>query len=392
MLEDIGDRIVRLRRLRGLTQSELARRADVSLSLIRKLEQHTRHTLRIATMAQLAAALDVSLTDLLGKETRLARVEDGGLMVLRRALTTRLEPVLDEEPTSGEAAADAGNAWRLYWSGSYSRLASVLADAIPAARAAPGAHAALAELYECAACLLVHLGREDLSFLATEKALAASARGDDELFHAAQHGSLSWVHLEAAHYGDAAHAAASMATRIEPRLGSAEPRHVSVWGSLLLSAATAEARLGRRAAAEDYLNLADAAAVRLGEERDDLQTHFGRSSVIMQWVNTEIVFGNHARALRIEQGGRRHILTTPRRALRPAPARCGSRAGVRLPLPGCGGDVAAGGTSGTGVDTPSDPGGGGGAGTAAPPAAAPAAATRSPARGWHVTRRVSVPL
>ncbi|MGH3343621.1 MAG: hypothetical protein ACRDPK_12250 [Carbonactinosporaceae bacterium] len=199
---------------------------------------------------------------------------------MRRAITTRLEPVLDEEPTSGEAAADAAKAWRLYWSGSYSLLASVLADAIPAARAVSGGFAALAELYECAACLLVHVGREDLSFLATEKAARRLGQTDDELFHAAQHGSLAWVHLEATHYQGAVSAAVSMARQIEARLGSADPRHVSVWGSLLLSAATAEARRGGRVAADDYLNLAEAAAARLGEERNDLQTHVGRRHII----------------------------------------------------------------------------------------------------------------
>ena len=52
--ETIGYQLRRLRRLRGLTQEDLADRADVSRDLVAKLEQGRRHTARITSLASLA--------------------------------------------------------------------------------------------------------------------------------------------------------------------------------------------------------------------------------------------------------------------------------------------------------------------------------------------------
>jgi transcriptional regulator with XRE-family HTH domain len=62
--DTIGFQLRRLRRLRGLTQEELADRADVSRDLVAKLEQGRRHTARITSLASLARALDVELSAL----------------------------------------------------------------------------------------------------------------------------------------------------------------------------------------------------------------------------------------------------------------------------------------------------------------------------------------
>ncbi len=58
----------RIRELRrGIyTQDDLAVAADVSVDVIRKLEQGRRHTASIATLARIAHVLDVDLAELLG--------------------------------------------------------------------------------------------------------------------------------------------------------------------------------------------------------------------------------------------------------------------------------------------------------------------------------------
>jgi transcriptional regulator with XRE-family HTH domain len=63
----IGYQLRRLRRLRGLTQEELADRADVSRDLVAKLEQGRRQTARITSLASLARALDVELSALVAR-------------------------------------------------------------------------------------------------------------------------------------------------------------------------------------------------------------------------------------------------------------------------------------------------------------------------------------
>jgi transcriptional regulator with XRE-family HTH domain len=57
----IGSQLRRLRRLRGLTQEELADRANVSRDLVAKLEQGRRQTARITSLASLAQALNAEL-------------------------------------------------------------------------------------------------------------------------------------------------------------------------------------------------------------------------------------------------------------------------------------------------------------------------------------------
>ncbi len=63
----IGARLREIRKRRGLTQRELAEISGVSLSLIRKLEQGERTDTRIETSRQLAVALHVPTTRLVGE-------------------------------------------------------------------------------------------------------------------------------------------------------------------------------------------------------------------------------------------------------------------------------------------------------------------------------------
>ena len=66
MANEIGDKIRRLRKERGLTQSDLADRSGVSFGAIQNLEAGKR-TPRADTIEMLAQALDVSPNKLLGE-------------------------------------------------------------------------------------------------------------------------------------------------------------------------------------------------------------------------------------------------------------------------------------------------------------------------------------
>jgi transcriptional regulator with XRE-family HTH domain len=74
--ETIGYQLRRLRRRRGMTQEELADRANVSRDLVAKLEQGQRHTARLASLASFARALDVELSALLERATPVLETED----------------------------------------------------------------------------------------------------------------------------------------------------------------------------------------------------------------------------------------------------------------------------------------------------------------------------
>jgi transcriptional regulator with XRE-family HTH domain len=86
---DIGKQLRKARRARGLTQEELARRANMSLNGLAQLEQGGRTDPHYSTLNKLATALDMSVAEFLEYERPLerapfrgSRVEPGSLVSL----------------------------------------------------------------------------------------------------------------------------------------------------------------------------------------------------------------------------------------------------------------------------------------------------------------------
>jgi transcriptional regulator with XRE-family HTH domain len=296
-MSEIGQRIYELRteRVPRLTQRDLAERAGLSVDLVQKLEQGRKATAKITSLTAIANALDVDLSALLSKPTHLESLPvDGGLLELRRVLT----PVVDE-PAGPYASAQElrtalADAWSTYWSGDYDLLASFLPGIITGARG-PGLADHLAEACQVAACTLVHLGHSDLSLVAVQTALRVV---EDPLLRAAVAGTRAWVLLNQARPEDAHKTAVDEADLMEPRR-KAQHAQISLWGNLLITGATAAARAGDNDEAQDLLQVAHGAAVRLGEDRNDYQTAFGAGQVVMQRVDVAVVAGDYVRALNV---------------------------------------------------------------------------------------------
>jgi transcriptional regulator with XRE-family HTH domain len=294
-MAEIGQRIRELRtdRIPRFTQQQLAERAGVSVDVVQKLEQGRKINARITTLTAIADALDVDLSALLSKPTHLETISpDGGLLALRRALTPVVPDQLAGPPDVDLLRRQIEEGWRAYWSGDYDLLSGFLPGVITGARAA-GSKDLLAEATQIAACTLVHLGHPDLSLSAADTALREA---QDPLLHAAVSGTQSWVLLNQARPGDAAATAIAKADEMEPRR-KARPAEVSLWGNLLVTAATASARAGDDAEAAELLDVAKGAAARLGGPRNDYQTAFGAEQVAMQRVDVAVVAGDYTRAL-----------------------------------------------------------------------------------------------
>jgi transcriptional regulator with XRE-family HTH domain len=307
---DIGARI-KARRGKLYSQRELAEKAGVSIDTIRNLEQGKRRTAAIGTLHRIAHALDIDVAELLAKATPLPSDDPrAGVVAMRRVLTSvddLLGDVADTgEPTTLEETRRATNyAWGSYWAGKYDQLGALLPHAIIGARAtehaAPSADRAdavdlLAQLYQVAGCTLVHLGQPDSAWLALRAALAAAERGQDELRAATLRGSLAWLLLTQGRYEEACRVAVQGAAAIDP-VGEASLPHLSVWGSLLLTAATAAGRERRERAAADFLAEARVAANRIAVDRNDYETAFGPSQVTMQTVDVHVVTEHYSAAL-----------------------------------------------------------------------------------------------
>jgi transcriptional regulator with XRE-family HTH domain len=316
----IGDRLRGARRERGLTQEQLAERSGVSVELISALEREKRETARITSLTNLANALGITVSDLLDRRERLQKNNTEGILAVRDTLLSVTDlPGIDFAADSGEPTplpeldAAVRRGWDLYWDGELAGLAAMLPGLIGEARitrehAGPAAARPLAQAYQLSADLMVHTGNDDLAMVAAERALAAAARGDDELQHATLAGTASWVLLHQGRTGDAEKVAAAAAEKIEPRMSTATPEHVTVWGSLLLSAAAPAATASRGSDVETYIGLARSAAARWEEDRHDYWVSFGPSQVAMQDTYTSAVLGRPGRALKAARGVRRESL------------------------------------------------------------------------------------
>jgi transcriptional regulator with XRE-family HTH domain len=302
----LGDRLRRIRRERSMTQEELAQACGLSQEMIAKTEQGRRHP-RLTVLAKVARALDVPLSELLDDRPRLDGARDGAsVLALRDALLSPsllpgVDPATDEgEPTPlPQLAAAVASAGRLYWAGEFTRLTATLPPLIGEARlttasAAPAACGLLAQCYDLAAILLVHLGKEDLAALAAERAVTAATGSDDELLHAMLRGTYAWVLLHQGRLAEAEHLAATVANGIEPSF-SAPAQHVAVWGNLLMTALAPAAAAGGDFS--DYIALASAAAERLGGKVEIYQTSFGPALVHMQACHAHAVTRDPAKAL-----------------------------------------------------------------------------------------------
>lgn len=305
----LGDRI---RTLRGklYTQRELAERAEVSVDLVRKLEQGTRSTTSVASLHKLARALDVTLADLVGRARLPEQDTDEGVTALRFAVSS-VDDLLGNrvgvEPMNfDEAERTLTYLWGTYWAGHYDRLTALLPTALESLRATlaassgesrPKAADLLARGYWVSGCALVHLRHSDAAFAAVRQAVDAADQSNDPLLAATLRGSVSWQLLVAGRYGEAEALAVKTAEDLEPH-GDVPAPALSAYGSLVVTAATAAARARNGQRAHGLLAEGADVSVRLGGDRDDYQTAFGPSQVAMQSVDVSVQIGEFGQALK----------------------------------------------------------------------------------------------
>ncbi|WP_054815391.1 helix-turn-helix domain-containing protein [Nocardia arizonensis] len=303
---------VRIRHFRGkaLTQRQLADQAGVSVDLVRKLEQGGRQTASIASLQKIARALDVDISDLVGKRHGIPSSNpDAGIVAIRRALTP-VDDLLGEVPEEQAVSLDAGSravdyAWGAYWTGRYELLTTILPTGLTQLRAT--VHAArngsvapanelLARMYWVTGCTLVHLGQTDPAFLAIRQALGAAEHGNDPLLRATIQGSVAWQLLVQGRYDESRKVALRAASDLEPA-GEESQAHLSAYGSLVLQGATAAGRAQNVPEALSLIEAASEVALRVGVDRQDYETYFGPSQVVMQTVDVNVSSERYTEAL-----------------------------------------------------------------------------------------------
>lgn len=306
-MDSLGQRLATIRHRRRLSQQDLADTAAVSVDVIRKLEQGQRHTARLDSLVRLANALDVPIAELIGKQPGLPNGQDAQIRAMRQAILGRALST-DEPPPTSVQRQRIGELWRLYWRGRYAELARELPTAIGQARASiraaeggddRAAHAVLAELLQIGASMLAHLVYEDLAHVALGDAIDAAERADQPLLRGAQLATRTWILARQGLWSEAEHLAVTAAGDVEPRLSTASPDQLAVWGELLRYGVTAVARDGRRAEAEELLGMVQAAAAAMGDRKPTLTgvVPFGPTIAGMAAVGIAVATDEPRRAL-----------------------------------------------------------------------------------------------
>jgi transcriptional regulator with XRE-family HTH domain len=319
----LGDRLGRLRRMAGLTQDQLAEKSGVSVDVVKKLEQHRKHSARLPTLHALAKGLGTEVTALLGDPPAVASngaPEPPELVELRRAVMPSLVPKPPGDLGTlsiGVVRAEIADAWSLYHSADFAQLLTLLPEIVNEARllSAVGSadqkaagSAALGKALQLVGHLAIRLGKTDLALSALERAASAAGNSSDDLLTPMVYNSVAWAYQRQNRLGDAGELAVTAADQVEAgRLDSAA--RVRVWGGLVMSGATSAARMGNYDEARDMMASAEEGAGRLatlpppdGDAR--MLSVFSPSSVRIERVRLAVQHARPEEALSLAKGMR----------------------------------------------------------------------------------------
>ncbi|MGH3916709.1 MAG: helix-turn-helix domain-containing protein [Pseudonocardiaceae bacterium] len=311
----VGERVAVRRKLSGLTQEQLANRAHVSASLLRKVEQGSVPASSAFTSA-VAKALSISVSDLLDLPPQPQNHDDNQMLTaispLRRELITYRQPPQNESGrTLDELAVAMVEVSRLRHATDYFRLGSILpmllADLLAATHDLTGsdrerAFGLLAEAYDASRELAYCLGYSDLSSLAIDRYEWAAAQSGDGLslmvgdYHRA--GEL----LCLADHVTASALLERSRSHLEVHIGRADVPTLAMYGNLHLKSALVAARAGNRIHADEHLKEARETAERIGADRDDYRLCFGPTNVRIWSVALAVEAGDGPEAVKRSRG------------------------------------------------------------------------------------------
>lgn len=315
--DSIGARIAAARKLHRMTQTELARRAAVSYSLLTKVETGARAATP-ALVGAVARALGVSTAKLQGQPYAAHPDRNGRLVAavepLRRVLYAHdLEPD-DEAPVRDldTLAGEVNRALQLRQDYRLSQLGELLPGLLDelttaAYRAESGnrerAYRLLAMGYRAARSIPYRLGHADLVVLADRCFAWAATRSGDPLLAGPV---ADWLRVDGffqvGHYDAGLRLVAATLRRLEPDTRRDDVPTLSVYGSMHLRAAILAARAGKASVAREHLAEAAEVAGRAGPDNNLYQLAFGPANVAVHATAAEVELGNAPEAIQAGEG------------------------------------------------------------------------------------------
>lgn len=204
--------------------------------------------------------------------------------------------------------SDATRAWEFAHGSQYDDLSHLLTTLIPeleyAVRKTSGvdqqrACIAKAKAYQAAAAVLSKVGETAAAWVAVDRSIAAAEEADDPLLMAEGAFRLAIMFQSARRFDLAKRTAETAANALSRLVDAAEPEAVALRGALYLQLAVASARVNEGEQAYDYLSQARQAAEWLGVDRNDYNTEFGPTNVLLHEVNVAVELGDAGHALRV---------------------------------------------------------------------------------------------
>ncbi|MGW4111121.1 helix-turn-helix domain-containing protein [Actinosynnema sp. NPDC004786] len=306
--DGVAARVVEARKLAGLTQVQLAARANISPSLLRKVEQGTvaASPMFIASAARALGLLVTDLTDPRDFDSLHGRYGSDKRFIpdLERAVIEGENPLLDG-PLRPPAELSATLRYVIARGrvSRYSDILEVLPDLLrhlsvqsvvaPPARLEE-VNRLLAQAYYSAMFAAYKFGYLSLSAWAAERMSTAASRSGDPMWSAMGLYSRSQALMFSGSY----QASALMLDKLDAELrGQKDVRRMEVLGAAHLAGSIVSARLGDRATSDAHLQEARDLARHLGTVGDQFDTAFSAANVEIHAVAAAVESAEPAVAL-----------------------------------------------------------------------------------------------
>lgn len=320
--KDFGRRVAFLRKRRGYSQVELARKVGRSETWVSQIERGVRKLDRVSVIKAVAAALDVSVDELgSGRSStslQAGTVAPASILALTLASNSALRALVEApEPADLDDVVDrAAQVWQHTHAAQYEDTAELLIELVADIEALvrqsadedrKRALAAKSRIYLAAAGALSKLGEGGAAWVAIDRAASAGEELGDPLVMAECAFRLAIAFQSAKRFDMARQVAGTAAETITDiaNSDSAAAPAIAIFGALNLQLAVASARCGEAGEAYQFLNIARSAAERIGDGRNDFNTEFGPANVNNHEVSVAVALGDAGRALRVAE----HALT-----------------------------------------------------------------------------------
>jgi transcriptional regulator with XRE-family HTH domain len=319
----LGQRVAELRRIRGLSQRDLAVEVSRSESWVSQVERDVLPVERVSVLQILADALGASVAQLRPEAAQAPRPTETStadeLGELRLAMTGHpaLRTLLGTDSADAvdlrELTATVDEVWQLTHSSQFrdleARLGPLLKKLESGVRQLTGrrrkeAAALLNSAYLAASAAFARQDEADAAWLAADRAARWAEDAGDPFATVVGNFRMGHAFITLRRPDQAERAATDAIAALRPLTDQADcaPQALSLYGAMHLVLAVVHAREGNRSATRSAIDTARAVAARLGEDRNDYNTEFGPTNVELHAVATAVDLGDAGEALDIAAG------------------------------------------------------------------------------------------